>query len=706
MAAGKGGPVAPPEDDLRTVSVSERPDRAAPPLHSDIRDLAPAAFPHGPVDRLAPADEELLDGLEAALRDPSGADRRLDAREVARILGIRSQDLARRIVAVLGGDDSGSIRADAMLAGVKRLLYGDSGERRRFAFRIHDLDEDGTLDRAELARMIALGCVEDDVAVREGVPDRLAINLIKHADRSRDGRISLGEFNDALDRHPQVAAAIEKSGARWLVVNEAAADRLEAPDPLTSRLKRALENRRAYVLFLGLWGAANVILFARAWHTFAAGGLFVQAAHGCGACLNFNGALILLPVMRRVLTRVRATRFRALVPLDDAIELHAVAGHAMFALALIHTAAHMVNFARKPGATMVHELFWPGPGRTGLLWLTVFAVMWLFARASARARQKFELFHTSHLLYVVWFAIGVLHGPVFWKWVTVPIAAFVIERLVRFARRSTPTEIVQTRVLRSGVTRLDLRRPQGFEHQAGDFVFLRIPCVARHEWHPLTISSAPERATLSLHVRARGDWTAAVRRFAETRRSGHSSDAITAFIDGPYGAPSTDVFQSRRAVLIAGGIGVTPFASVLESMVLRAGAGAASTPDRVDFVWLNRDQYSFEWFVDLLASLERLDRRGLVHVHAFMTGGRADAVSAAFDLARQASFVIGEPDVVTGLRFETHMGAPDWRELLGAIAREAGGEPVNVYFCGPPGLARKIAPACAEVGMTFRQERF
>jgi hypothetical protein len=126
----------------------------------------------------------------------------------------------------------------------------------------------------------------------------------------------------------------------------------------------------------------------------------------------------------------------------------------------------------------------------------------------------------------------------------------------------------------------------------------------------------------------------------------------------------------------------------------------------VDFVWLNRDQYSFEWFIDLLASLERLDQRGLVHVHAFMTAGRADAVSAAFDLARQASLVAGEPDVVTGLRFETHMGAPDWRELLGRIAREAAGEPVNVYFCGPPGLARKVAPVCGEIGMSFQQERF
>jgi ferredoxin-NADP reductase len=166
------------------------------------------------------------------------------------------------------------------------------------------------------------------------------------------------------------------------------------------------------------------------------------------------------------------------------------------------------------------------------------------------------------------------------------------------------------------------------------------------------------------------------------------------------------VFQSRRPVLIAGGIGVTPFASVLESIVLRSLANAELTLDRLDFVWLNRDQYSFEWFVDLLGSLDRLDKRRLVRVHVYMTGGRSDATSAAFDLARQAAFIAGEPDVVTGLRIETHMGNPDWCELLQGIAREAGGDPVDVYFCGPPGLARKIAPACADAGMRFQQERF
>ncbi len=118
---------------------------------SDVRALrARVAGEDEPVDRLHPVDEELLQSLEAVLRDPSGDDRRMDARAIARCLRIRSEDLARRIVSALGGDADGSIGADAFLAGVKRLVDGGPSDRRRFAFRIHDLDGDGQIDRAEL----------------------------------------------------------------------------------------------------------------------------------------------------------------------------------------------------------------------------------------------------------------------------------------------------------------------------------------------------------------------------------------------------------------------------------------------------------------------------------------------------------------------------------------------------------------------------
>ena len=41
------------------------------------------------------------------------------------------------------------------------------------------------------------------------------------------------------------------------------------------------------------------------------------------------------------------------------------------------------------------------------------------------------------------------------------------------------------------------------------------------------------------------------------------------FIDGPFGAPASNIFRAEHAVLIATGIGVTPFSAILQSIMHR-----------------------------------------------------------------------------------------------------------------------------------------
>ena len=49
---------------------------------------------------------------------------------------------------------------------------------------------------------------------------------------------------------------------------------------------------------------------------------------------------------------------------------------------------------------------------------------------------------------------------------------------------------------------LEISRPKGFRFNAGDYIFVNIPKIARYEWHPFTISSSAEgKYPLSLHVR-------------------------------------------------------------------------------------------------------------------------------------------------------------------------------------------------------------
>lgn len=63
-------------------------------------------------------------------------------------------------------------------------------------------------------------------------------------------------------------------------------------------------------------------------------------------------------------------------------------------------------------------------------------------------------------------------------------------------------------VLPSKVVSLVIKRPPHFAFKPGDYIFVNIPAIATFEWHPFTISSAPEQGdAISLHIRVVGHWT-------------------------------------------------------------------------------------------------------------------------------------------------------------------------------------------------------
>ncbi|CAG9792291.1 unnamed protein product [Diatraea saccharalis] len=127
-------------------------------------------------------------------------------------------------------------------------------------------------------------------------------------------------------------------------------------------------------------------------------------------------------------------------------------------------------------------------------------------------------------------------------------------------------------------------------------------------------------------------------------------------LDGPYGAPSSHIFRAEHAALVAAGIGVTPFASILQSLMLRHWAERAQCPNchhtfhaappsfgsklkKVDFFWINREQCSFEWFVTLLAKLEieqaEMGDERFLDMHMYITSAlqRTDMKAVGLQLA-------------------------------------------------------------------------
>ena len=48
-----------------------------------------------------------------------------------------------------------------------------------------------------------------------------------------------------------------------------------------------------------------------------------------------------------------------------------------------------------------------------------------------------QVFYRTHLLYVPYMILLILHGPNFWKWAIVPGVIYLMERIMRFLRSRT-----------------------------------------------------------------------------------------------------------------------------------------------------------------------------------------------------------------------------------------------------------------------------
>ena len=277
---------------------------------------------------------------------------------------------------------------------------------------------------------------------------------------------------------------------------------------------------------------------------------------------------------------------------------------------------------------------------------------------------------------------------------------------MRYFLKTRSMKVVELKTLADGVTAVLLNKPKSMHFYPGDFVRLQIPFISPREWHPFTISAAPESTTFAVHVRNIGDWSGALHNLSRKKDVTHNS--LTARIDGPYSAPTSSVYRSRIAVLVAGGIGVTPFASVLHSILLRNKRDKTANRNQqvIYFHWLNRSQKSYEWFINLLASAEKQLGNSRFHLHIHLTSLTHNLTNIAMQIALDAYRIRFKHDALTKLKAMTSAGRPDWYDIFADLSSRHPCQPIDVYFCGPPELANSVKSACRSQGFFFHQERF
>lgn len=628
----------------------------------------------------------------------------MSSAELRRFLHIGNSYIARRLFAVLDDDRDGHVSETDFLKAVVSLILGEDDDKLRFIFRLHDDDEDGKIDAQELDHMLQ-ACLSSN-RIEISIPERHAIRdalLAKGKRRALD----FPAFRRLLASHELVRRKLIQSVADWF-----GAEGSQGLDTRHVRFSTIVRQAVVVVpyyvwrfLLVAAYVAANAWFFWLAFSRYRAAGanIYIQIARGAGACLNFNGMLILLPMIRFLMRWIRQTFLFHFIPVDHNIGFHKAVGSVMFFFALVHTGAHLLNYSTLT-VPIIDSLLYTKAGLSGLVLLGVFFIMWFFARAFIRRSAAYGLFAVTHVLYWAWFAIDLFHAPSFLPWAAVPVAGFLAELVIRRVHKRTLSFVRQGEALPTGVTHLKLHRPEGFQFEAGEFAYLRIPRVSHFGWHPFTISSNPEdRSHIGLHIRALGNWTRRLHRlFTKLPKEKREMPVL---LQGPYGSPSTRLFNSHHAILVGAGIGVTPFASILQSIIARHKQGQKMKLEKVHFFWLYRGQKTYNWFSEMLEQIDAL-RLKLLEINIYLTDTKINSTTGLFKIGMDLVHGSTRKDVLTGLKSRTSFGQPDWDQVFYRIAEEHPYSRTNVFFCGPYPLGRVVGVAARRAGFHFRMEQF
>lgn len=197
--------------------------------------------------------------------------------------------------------------------------------------------------------------------------------------------------------------------------------------------------------------------------------------------------------------------------------------------------------------------------------------------------------------------------------------------------------VVSLRIGGDGLDRLGAR--------AGQFFLWRF--LTRGLWytrHPFSLSEAPNGESFRITVKSLGD---------HTSRLGEVPIGTRVVAEGPFGVFTAERSRTRKALLIAGGIGITPVRALLERM-----DGDVVVLYRV----VSNDDIVFA------AELDRIAAR----------------------LGARLEYVVGDHT------------SPEARDLLSpahvaSLVPDIAGR--DVFVCGPPGMIDRIVPSLREAGV-------
>ncbi|MFJ8917681.1 ferric reductase-like transmembrane domain-containing protein [Amycolatopsis sp. NPDC102389] len=361
--------------------------------------------------------------------------------------------------------------------------------------------------------------------------------------------------------------------------------------------------------------------------------------------------------------------------MDRLTAWHRWTGFSLLWTLLAHFVFIVFGYARVEDNGVVDEFVTMVTKLEGILRAVVaFALILLVGAVSARFARRRLAYETWHFLHlytyaavvlafthqialggsfasspgaqVYWWAVwGVALGSVVAGRVVLPLARNLRHRLKVVAVVPESQDVVSVYISGKDLDKMPAR--------AGQFFLWRF--MTRDRWwqaNPFSLSAAPDGRTLRLTAKAAGDGSASLRSLKVGTR---------VFAEGPYGAFTTMHQQKPDALLVAGGVGITPIRALLEEI-----------SGHVVVLYRVRDERDAVLLPELIG----------------LARARGAVVRVLSGPSDQAGPVLG---------------APNLRRLVPDIADR------DVFVCGPPGMTSGTLRSLRELRVPSSQvhaERF
>ncbi|CAO1437791.1 unnamed protein product [Diamesa tonsa] len=336
----------------------------------------------------------------------------------------------------------------------------------------------------------------------------------------------------------------------------------------------------------------------------------------------------------------------------------------------------------------------------------------------------FDLFNNSEAMnFTSYHCQGVpkfTAGPKnFWIWPTVALFIYFFDLSFRYFKRCFKRlKPISMEPSTKSCMLMTFKLNDSISVRPGQYILLQCENLSKLEWHPFTITDfihCPKKTILTVAIAVRGDWTYELyrrvlehktysqlsrrRRSRNMRRSKNSIPRKLLFIlDGPFPSPMESIIAHEKVILIAAGIGITPFISIFNYMLKTTKMLPLK---RIHLVWVSKDVEQFTLFSDILSSLtqtfwnENKPDKFQIRLYLTQSNNKPRTRRISFpdeeDPLNDNELFGNNADFITS---RLYSGRPNWSYLFNYWTSLYQKDIINVYSCGPKTLNKEVRQYC------------